>query len=453
MQPSLPHPSAAPKGGSGEIPTLCVSNAVDTLRGIAQRAPEAEAEAIISSCFAQQDQAIFWRPAEKLIITSTPITGLDWQAEFLGLRGIQNDSPHSSSGSLFADILYDLRLMARIARHAGEGRRLRLIPHTTTPDLWTFAAAMRRNFDVTVELPESSEDQGLRDLLDTKSGLRDLAAGAGLADGPCRVAQGEHCRDTRQVVAAVAEMQAAGRSCIVKADKGEASVGLLLFQPGDSEDKIIRALEESPFYGDDLIVVEEYITGEGVVFPSVEYIVPDTDGAPYLTHACEMLFDGPTRLMGNVTSGSLVHQAWHRHLLAGGQAIAEELQRRGFRGHFGIDAVARADGEVFMLDLNARRTGSTHLHDFGLQFFGPGYLTSWTVGNFDFPGLPEGLTVKEVVSLLGPLVRSPLHARSGVVPCELSGLAKGRFGTVIYASSMAEFHHLVRQVHERIQQG
>ncbi len=248
-------------------------------------------------------------------------------------------------------------------------------------------------------------------------------------------------------------MQAAGRSCIVKADKGEASVGLLLFQPGDSEDKIIRALEESPFYGDDLIVVEEYITGEGVVFPSVEYIVPDTDGAPYLTHTCEMLFDGPTRLMGNVTSGSLVHQAWHRHLLAGGQAIAEELQRRGYRGHFGIDAVARADGEVFMLDLNARRTGSTHLHDFGLQFFGPEYLTSRTFGNFDFPGLPEGLTVKEVLSLLGPLVRSPLHARSGLVPCELSGLAKGRFGTVIYASSMTEFHHLVRQVHERIQQG
>ncbi|GAA0533728.1 hypothetical protein GCM10010390_39490 [Streptomyces mordarskii] len=70
-----------------------------------------------------------------------------------------------------------------------------------------------------------------------------------------------------------------------------------------------------------------------------------------------------------------------------------------------------------------------------------------------FPGLPEGLTVKEVVSLLGPLVRSPLHARSGVVPCELSGLAKRTVRQVVYASSMAEFHHLVRQVHERIQQG
>lgn len=166
-----------------------------------------------------------------------------------------------------------------------------------------------------------------------------------------------------------------------------------------------------------------------------------------------MLFAGPTRLVRNVTSGSLAQQPWHRHFLEGGRANAKELQRRGYRGHFGIDAVARPDGEVFMLDLNARRTGSTHLHDFGLLFFGPEYLKSWTVGNFDFAGLPEGMSVKETVSLLGPLVRSPAHAKSGVVPCELSGLTKGRLGTVIYASSMTEFHHLVRQVHERIRQG
>ncbi|GAA2230874.1 hypothetical protein GCM10010232_16590 [Streptomyces amakusaensis] len=438
----------------GYIPTLCVSNAVDTLRGIAGRAPGIKAETLVSECYAQQDQAIFWRPTEKFIITSSPIAELDWQSRFLGLRGMVNDCPDESSGSLFADILGDRRLMDRIREHAGDGRRLRLVPHTTTPDLWAFVDVMAREFSVTVEVPESSADQGLRDLLDTKSGLRDLAAGAGLAEGRCRIAQGSHCAGIAEVVTAASALLSAGRPCIVKADKGEASVGLLVFQPGDSADRIARAVAESPYYGDDPIVVEEYITGEGVVFPSVEYIVPDPhDGAPELTHVCEMLFDGPTRLRGNVTSASLAQQAWYPHFVSGSRAVARELQQRGYRGHFGIDAVARPDGEVFMLDLNARRTGSTHVHDFGVHFFGPGYLDTCTIGNFDFSGLPAGLPAQGVVRLLGPLVRTPLEAKSGVVPCELSGLAAGRLGTVIYASSMTEFHDLVDQVHERIRQG
>ncbi|MFJ2111202.1 hypothetical protein ACIOEX_04630 [Streptomyces sp. NPDC087850] len=392
---------------------------------------------------------------DKLIITSSPIVGLDWQSDFLGFPGIVNDSPSTSSNvSLFADIMADPPLLARIAQYAGEGRELILIPHTTTPELWAFADVMRTEFGITVTLPESSEDQSLRNLLDTKSGLRDLAVSVGLTDGPCRIARGTHCRGTAEAVSAVSGMLAAGLSCIVKADKGEASVGLLRFEPGHGEDEITRAIEESPYYGDDPIVVEEYIAGEGVVFPSVEYVVPDVPGeAPYLTHACEMLFDGPTRLVGNVTSDSLAQQAWYPHFLSGSSVIAEELQRRGYRGHFGIDAVARPSGEVFMLDLNARRTGSTHVHDFGLHFFGPDYLKSWTIGNYDFPGLPGQPSVDEVIGLLGPLVRSPLRATSGVMPCELSGLATGRIGTIIYAPSMAEFHDLVDQVHERIRQG
>jgi phosphoribosylglycinamide formyltransferase 2 len=110
-------------------PTVCVCNAVDTLRGIAERAdaPSA-ADRIIAECFAQQDQSLFWAPDRKLIITSWPIRELAWQTKFLGLPDVVNLSPARESGSLFADLMGDEPLLAVLLDYIGPGRRFRLIP-------------------------------------------------------------------------------------------------------------------------------------------------------------------------------------------------------------------------------------------------------------------------------------------------------------------------------------
>jgi hypothetical protein len=444
------------RGADSALPTVCVCNAVDTLRGIAERAcAPGAADRILAECFAQQDQSLFWEPDRKLIITSRPIRELTWQTEFLGLPDVVNLCPTTESGSVFADLIGDDLLLAALLDYIGPERRFRLIPHTTTPDLWTFTDLLRLKYDVVAELPESCQEQDLRDRLDTKSGLRSLVAEAGLSQPFCRVAPGTHCADRDEAVAAVGTLLRAGTPCIVKADKGEASVGLLIFRPGDDK-TVADTLKESTFYGDDLIVVEEYIDGEDgedIIFPSVEYVVPqDPVQEPVLTHVCEMLFDGTTQLRGNVTSRSLNRSAWYEPFVSGSRAVALELQRRGYRGHFGIDAVARR-GEVFMLDLNARRTGSTHVHDFGVRFFGPDYLRHHTVGNFDFYGLPEDAAFTDVLDQLGSLVRAPGQSDSGVVPCELTGLATGRLSCLIYAPSLTAFHDLTQQVHDTIGQG
>ncbi|GGM63476.1 hypothetical protein GCM10012275_37590 [Longimycelium tulufanense] len=341
--------------------------------------------------------------------------------------------------------------MAGLVDYAGPTGRVRLLPHTTTADLWTFVETLRLR-GVTVELPESCPSQTLRDILDTKHGLRSLVVELGLAGSTCRVADGRTCHSRAEATVAVTEFLAEGRPCIAKADRGEASVGLLIFRPGDDPEHIRRSLTEGTFYGDDPIVVEEYVDGDDVVFPSVEYIVPEEPAAePVLTHVCEMLFDGPTRLRGNATGPSLVTEKWYENLVSGSLVIARELQRRGYRGHFGIDAVARESGEVFLLDLNPRRTGSTHVHDFGSGFFGANYAEHTAVGNFDFYGLEAGISLEAVLDLLGPLVRAPGSAPTGVVPCELTGLEAGRLSCMIFAPSMDGFHALVEQVRGRIQ--
>ncbi|WP_438484725.1 ATP-grasp domain-containing protein [Streptomyces sp. S186] len=417
-------------------PTLCVCNAVDTLHDFAVRTDRADE--LLSECYAQQDQALFWGPLDKMLITYEPIGDLDWQRKFLELDGVVNLSPAGRTGSLFADALSDPGLMAAVAAHAGPGRRLRLIPHTTTTDLWRFSETLRSQYGVAVELPESTPQQRLRDLLDTKTGLRDLATDLGMTGGPCRIPPGTHCSGKHEVPAAVQGMLATGTPCIVKPDRGEASLGLLIFRPGD--DDVAERLAASTFYDEDPVVVEEFLDGD-IAFPSVEYMVP-ADAPPHLCYTTDMLFEGATRLRGNVTARELRDRWWYHPLTEGGLRLAEEMQRRGYRGRFGIDAIAR-DDIVYLHDLNARRTGSSHVHEFGEHLIGPGYLDTHAVGNYDFYGLPAGLDLPEVLRRLGRLVASPRHAERGVVPTELTDLHTGRLSCMFYASSLAELHGLI----------
>ncbi|GAA0734381.1 ATP-grasp domain-containing protein [Dactylosporangium roseum] len=433
-------------------PTVCVANAVDTLWALAGRAAgPAGRRAALAEAFAQQDQALFWRPTDKLIITEVPIAELAWQCDFLGLPQVSNLSPRPLTGNLFRDILADEPLMRALLDHAGERRRIRLIPHTTTAELWDFAEAASARLSIDIELPESSPDQRLRDLADTKSGLRSLVEGRGLARAKAGIAEGAVCAGIAEAVEVAGRMLAEGRPCIVKPDRGEASVGLLIVRTAAQAAELPTVLRRSPYFArDEPIVVEEWVHGEGVVFPSVEFVV-EAGREPYLTHVCHMLFGEPTQVLGNVTSAELRLEPWYGGFVASASVLAAQLRDQGYRGHFGIDAVARPDGTLAMLDLNARRTGSTHLHDFGLEFFGADYQSRMTIGHYDYYGLPPGVSLRAVLGALDEVVCAPRDGTEGFVPCELTGLATGRLSSIIFAPTLRRFHELAARAGHLLQ--
>jgi hypothetical protein len=54
--------------------------------------------------------------------------------------------------------------------------------------------------------------------------------------------------------------------------------------------------------------------------------------------------------------------------------IAERLQEMGYVGHFDMDCIVRDDGHLYLLEINARRTGGTHVHDFAKHYYGEDYI-------------------------------------------------------------------------------
>ena len=46
----------------------------------------------------------------------------------------------------------------------------------------------------------------------------------------------------------------------------------------------------------------------------------------------------------------------------------------GYVGHFDLDTVVNDEGRVYLLEINPRRTGGTHVHEFADHVFGADYL-------------------------------------------------------------------------------
>ncbi|WP_327591629.1 ATP-grasp domain-containing protein [Streptomyces chartreusis] len=420
---------------------------------MAERAPLHGME-ILAHRMPQQDQALFWEPGQpKMLLTSYPVAEMEWLRQRTSLPPVANLSPTYESGSLFADLLADERVLAHLVAYIGSRRSFRLVPRTTTNDLWSFVDAMWKRFGIVAHLPESSGNQAWRDCLDTKSGLRALISQAQRHHASCRVPRGVSCRGPNQALAEATKFLSQGIACIVKPDQGEAGAGMLIFRPDERPVDIARRLSRSAFFGNDRIVVEEYISGAATAYPSLEFVVPpDRTASPRLTLVCDAFFRDSIHPRGGVSSPDLVHQPWYGPFVTAGRALAHELQQRGYRGYFGLDAVVQRR-DVYLVDLNPRRTAFTHLHDYAVHSYGPEDAHRQTVGNYDFYNLPEGMDLTAILKRLGPLVRSPQVSTHGVLPFELTGLEVGRLSCLVHARCLAEYYELIGLIGHLLERG
>ena len=108
-------------------------------------------------------------------------------------------------------------------------------------------------------------------------------------------------------------------------------------------------------------VVEEFIDGPGKTSPSAQgRIEPGGSVRPLSTH--DQLLGGKD---GQVFEGSTfpAHPEYRMQIQSAGQAVGEELQRRGALGRYAVDfmVVQRPEGpRAAAIEINLRRGGTTH---------------------------------------------------------------------------------------------
>ena len=449
------------------IPTAIVSNDSEgTIDYLKKAGPKQDD--LINRGELQGDRACFWGRDRKLVITSRPVPHLAYLHHTVGYASITHLSPKNPSLFLSLDILREPQLVQGIVEFAGENSTIGLIPYANTRQFFQLVVTLREQYGLTILLPESPEPEQrwLRDYINTKSGFRTLVS-QWLRDPSLPTLPAGMIVQRLETAAEMAYwLLQNDRACIVKIDDGAGGEGQERFEPGLQQNAqfspatLLETLQQNPFFqsnpqGVGPIIVEEWIQTDPIVSPAIELFVPPLgQGEPRITYVGNQLFLEFGRYAGILIAQDLLAESWSPSFAQAGLLIAQNLQKMGYVGHFDVDAVVDERDRLFLLEINARRTATTSIHEFAQFHFGADYLEQVVLLSDDEMDSGSINNFEQLQDAMGDLFYLPQqnsnHSPHGVVVTIASLLELHRFGCLIVAPSTQEAFALHHQLQERL---
>lgn len=441
---------------NNSIPTVVVSNFAEAhLDFLGRCADPIERDALIFSEAYHADRTLLWAGDPKLLIVSYPIAHADLICQRLKFPLTIHAYPNIPTHYLSRDVLREKHLLDQIINYAGANKIIQIIPYATTPDFLHLVEVLRKECHLDVRTPESPDKQHfwLRDYVDTKTGFRMLASNW-LADADELLPFGVTCYNLEHAIQAAEWFSSRGESCVLKADTGESGIGTFVIHPHDGEldEKIKASLMQDPYFRGELIVVEKYVSAKEQISPSLEIRVPLLgEGKPQITYVSKQLFLKFGDFCGIQIDKSLYQASWYERLAVSGLKIAEQLQVMGYVGHFDMDCIVGDDERLYLLEINARRTGGTHVHEFAHHFYGDDYINEASFLSYE--AMDSG-TITEAGVLIDVLQEYlfPIKGNDhfGLIITITRTLNKNRFGCISVAPTAADALQLQQDVLEHI---
>jgi hypothetical protein len=440
---------------NSELPVVAICNISETFFDFLNKAENSSIrEDLICGEQYRGDRTLVWLGDPKLVFTTFPIPHADHLCQRFGYQNTHYFTPKNPSPWLSLDILKETNLLNQIVDYAGPKKTVQLVPYATTPQFMQLAQTLQTEHGLTVQLPESPHPNNvwLRDYIDTKVGFHALV-NRWLPNSSELIPMGFACPNRAKAAQIVRWFGHNNKSCIVKADTGENGIGNYVLQPDDisSTAEILPQLRAKTFLQDDWIVVEEFISSSKLLSPSLELFVPAPEfGSPQATYLCAQVFQEYGDFCGVLVSQELTSESWYLTLFESGLIIGQKLQELGYIGHFDLDAIVDDSDHIYLLEVNSRRTGGTHVHEFAHFYFGPDYLdnvvllsndslSSGNITNFDS-------LLKSIDNLLYPINQQ----QKGVIITVTSALVAGEFGCIIVADSTQEALDLQQQLIDQL---
>ena len=440
------------------IPTVVISNFAEAHIDFLGRSNDlSERDDLINSEDYHGDRVILWAGDPKLVIANYPIAHASFNNDRLGFSGTLHTAPQNPSHYLCLDILREEHLLQSIIQYAGAERVVQIIPYATTKEFLQLVDVLRSEHKLQVLLPESPESEyfWLRDYIDTKAGFRTLAS-FWLSDANRFLPFGMICETLRQAAVIAHWFSGRGESCVIKTDTGESGIGTMIVSPEMklSVEEIFSQLQNTPFYSSELIVVEKFVPSEKRISPSIEVKVPRLGtGDPQITYVSTQLFLKFGDFCGIQIDREIYKEPWCADLERCALELARNLQGMGYVGHFDMDCIVSDDNEVFLLEINARRTGGTHVHEFAKHVFGEDYIDKVSLLSFEAANSGSITEAAELLEAIGGfLYPMPGNEPMGMVVTITKPLFKNRFGYIIVAPDAERVLEIRAQVEARIKQ-
>jgi hypothetical protein len=382
------------------------------------------------------DRDLFWLGDPKLVITATPLENMSPLLNRWGYPGTRTLMPCEITPQLCLDTLRDANALRQIADYAGQGRMLQMVPYVTTPEFFQLVDALRSAYGLTIHLPESCEPHNLwvRNAVDTKIGFRMLACQ--WLNGTASLPEGYFSNSLSEAAQIASWFTSQGRSCVVKYNQGGGGVGNCFMY---SEEQLslaqIRArLEHNNGLYNQPGVIEAYIAPHRQLSPSIELFVPPLSaGAPKITYVCNQMFEETGIFSGIMINKELYRTSWYPQLASAGLCIAENLQQLGYVGFFDLDSVLDQEENLYLLEINSRRTGGTFVDEFARHMIGEDYQDRVVLFSSSSICSGSAATPADLLDYLSDLLYPMDGEHYGIIITSISTLPEGKFGALLIA--------------------
>ncbi|MEC3993078.1 hypothetical protein VSR01_05785 [Actinacidiphila sp. DG2A-62] len=303
------------------------------------------------------EHAVFWTDNPRVMVL--PLGWNEqWYADIhreLGLTPAPVVSPAMRTGLLVEDLLKDGEAQYELRNHLSGHDTVRLLIVGPTPETYLLAA-MLRGWGLTVELDHLPEDDYWASLyLDSKVSALDLARQ--LPD--IRVAQGMVVGNWVELRGALRAMTARHGRVIARTLFGVAGDGSAVVSdtPGSVEEFLDNASRDS-FFAFPILIQQFVEHAEGIGCPAADILVGE-DGVEDVVWCTLTVEHGYSFRSVDVGQGALP-PVWGERLTKTARELGEAAHKLGYRGWMCCDCVAGADDQLYVTEINARRSGSLH---------------------------------------------------------------------------------------------
>ena len=441
----------------GNRPPVVVHNYLESFRPFLSRTGD---ENILLNRRFNGDQALYWLGDDKLVFSSAPIQDIDTLSRRWGYQHTQSLSPQNMTASLSEDIAREEHLLEAIVAYAGEDKQIALIPYAATREFYRLAEVLRTSYRLDVALPESPTTNHLwvKDYLGTKVGFRTMFSQWSQGANGHKVPEGFICEELPEVAERVTWFRKQRKGCVVKASEGGSGVGNLFLAFPDipaSQGEILYHLKDNIYLNHDLYVVEEFIHSPRAESPSAEIFIPPVgSGPPFMTYICEQHFEPSGRFAGVLIGPELESKAYYPKYTETAMFIAQKMQKIGYVGYFDMDSVVDHQNNVYMVEINTRRTGGTYAHEFMEFAFGPAYYNRFAVLAHNKMDAGNCRTLQDLETKLSDFLYPINGEDKGVIILLTSALpVTGTFGFLILGESLQETKDIRSQMTARLHTG
>lgn len=312
----------------------------------------------------------FWYGDNKTVIL--PHVPSRWFREHLqstmGYGNVSFVSPSITTDSICKDILSDKDAMRAFDK-------CEISVYGATPEMYGLADALSKTNSEAhwIDVPDA-KDYWTTTYFDSKIGFRNLyfELYEQIKHTKVKIPSAFICDSLIEARKILAYLKNTCKNCVIKGSRGVAGFENLFFK-WDSNDDYSHRIEDLSNWETSTYLVEELVECDWNMpfsFPSIDTFI-EVDGSLHQRDISAMYVEPPGVYKGVVVGGVELTR-YAGQIMDFNLVIGHALSAFGYRGNYDIDFIISKNGELFVNEINLRKTGGTHVLDIKdqLKLFG-----------------------------------------------------------------------------------